>query len=306
MKECICGNRALYFNRLHRTAVCKIHKTLHEEGKLREHIYEKLGQKLTAQRLAKIVESLSSAIKIADRCADQILEESMRIVETITNSCMRALGVVKQKQRYYAGLLRICHKRIFDDQIKEFERIGRTSLVVKIPHQLHQIESLYASDFLKEFEMVNQISTMPVNDAKHLLEEGYGLFLEGHPLFISSIAISSDNKYIASGGMDKTVRIWNLQDKTQEAVLRGHNEEVSSVAITSDNKYIVSGGKDRTVRIWNLRDRTQEAVLKGHSNSIISLAITSNSKYIVSGGLDKTVRIWNIQKACARSSFTNR
>ena len=37
-----------------------------------------------------------------------------------------------------------------------------------------------------------------------------------------SVAITSDNKYIVSGGWDNTVRIWNLQDKTQEAVLQGH------------------------------------------------------------------------------------
>ena len=50
--------------------------------------------------------------------------------------------------------------------------------------------------------------------------------------------------------MDKTVRIWNLQDKIQEAVLKGHTECVTSVAITSNDKYIVSGGGDNTVRIW--------------------------------------------------------
>ena len=41
---------------------------------------------------------------------------------------------------------------------------------------------------------------------------------------VTSVAITSDNKYIVSGGCDKTVRIWNLQDKTQEAVLQGHTE----------------------------------------------------------------------------------
>ena len=63
--------------------------------------------------------------------------------------------------------------------------------------------------------------------------------------WVRSVAITSDNKYIVSGGMDKTVRIWNLQDKTQEAVLQGHTDSVKSVAITSDNKYIVSGGVTR-------------------------------------------------------------
>ena len=63
------------------------------------------------------------------------------------------------------------------------------------------------------------------------------------------------------------MRIWNLQDKTQEAVLQGHTcVHVLSVAITSDNKYIVSGGDDKTVRIWNLQDKTQEAVLQGHTD----------------------------------------
>ena len=61
------------------------------------------------------------------------------------------------------------------------------------------------------------------------------------------------------------MRIWNLQDKTQEAVLQGHTHWVNSVAITSDSKYIVSGGQDKTVRIWNLQDKTQEAVFEGHS-----------------------------------------
>ena len=41
---------------------------------------------------------------------------------------------------------------------------------------------------------------------------------------VNSVAITSDNKYIVSGGDDKTVRIWNLQDKTQEAVLQGHTD----------------------------------------------------------------------------------
>ena len=75
--------------------------------------------------------------------------------------------------------------------------------------------------------------------------------LKGHTDCVNSVAITSNNKYIVSGGDDKTVRIWNLQEKTQEAVLQGHTGYVTSVAITNDNKYIVSGGNENTVRIWN-------------------------------------------------------
>ena len=87
MKVCVCGDQAAYFCKLHQNAVCKKHRALHEEGKQREHIYETLGKKFSAQELVKIVENLLSKIEIADRCADQILEESKRIVDTITKSC---------------------------------------------------------------------------------------------------------------------------------------------------------------------------------------------------------------------------
>ena len=63
-----------------------------------------------------------------------------------------------------------------------------------------------------------------------------------------SVVITSDNKHIVSGGKYNTIRIWNLHDKTQEAVLECHTFIASIVAITSDNKYIVSGWWDKAVR----------------------------------------------------------
>ena len=89
------------------------------------------------------------------------------------------------------------------------------------------------------------------------------------------------------------MRIWSLQNKTQEAVLQGHLSEVFAAAITRDSKYIVSGGADSTLRKWNFKDRRQETVLRGHIGSVLCVAITSDSKYIVSGGRDNSVRIWN-------------
>ena len=61
---------------------------------------------------------------------------------------------------------------------------------------------------------------MPVANALLLLEEGYTLFLEGHTGSVESVAISNDNKFIVSCGEDKTVRIWNFQDRKQEDTLK--------------------------------------------------------------------------------------
>ena len=81
--------------------------------------------------------------------------------------------------------------------------------------------------------------------------------------------MTSDNKYVISGSIDKTIRIWNLLETTQETVLNGHSSSVWSVALTSDNKYIISVSSDKTIRIWNLLDKNKN--LLDFYNSKISL-----------------------------------
>ena len=44
--------------------------------------------------------------------------------------------------------------------------------------------------------------------------------LHGHADCILCVAITSDDQYLVSGSADLTVRLWNLYEKRQEAVLR--------------------------------------------------------------------------------------
>ena len=69
---------------------------------------------------------------------------------------------------------------------------------------------------------------------------------------ILSIAISNDQKILVSGSNDKTIRVWDFEEKRCIRVLKGHEGRVMSVAITPDNNYILSGSDDKSVRIWEL------------------------------------------------------
>ena len=73
------------------------------------------------------------------------------------------------------------------------------------------------------------------------------------------------------------MRVWNLQEKKQEAVLEGHTGGIRCVVITSDNKYISSISIDTTLRIWNLQKKKQEAVCINEHPGIV--AITSDNKF---------------------------
>ena len=51
--------------------------------------------------------------------------------------------------------------------------------------------------------------------------------------------MTSDNKSIISGSRDKTIRIWNFLEKTQESVLEGHTSSVLTVAVTTNILFLV-------------------------------------------------------------------
>ena len=117
--------------------------------------------------------------------------------------------------------------------------------------------------------------------------------LVGHTSPIIRVVITSDNKYIVSGSDNYTVRIWNLKEKRQEAVL----EDSSDIfCVTTDNKFIVYSMRS-TLGIWNLQEKRQEAILEGNNNPgyAESIAITNDSKYIVTNILGY-LTMWNFKE----------
>ena len=76
-----------------------------------------------------------------------------------------------------------------------------------------------------------------LTNLKCILEQEYHLFLELHAATVNCVVISPDNHYIVSGSRDKTVRIWNVQEHHQEAILRGHTSSVFCIAVTNNSKY---------------------------------------------------------------------
>ena len=92
--------------------------------------------------------------------------------------------------------------------------------------------------------------------------------LRGHTEWVSSVAISSDGRYVVSGSADCTLRIWDV--KTGECVgepLGIHTDRVKSVAIISDGWYVVSGSFDKTLRIWDIESGSCTRVI-GHERAV--------------------------------------
>ncbi len=119
--------------------------------------------------------------------------------------------------------------------------------------------------------------------------------ITGHSAAVNSLAFDTQGNRLASGGDDKSVKIWDFWNRQKIHTLTGHSDWVYAVAISRDAKILVSGSKDKTIKVWNFYTGKEIRTLTGHKYFVNSVAISRDGETLVSGSYDKTIKIWNLK-----------
>lgn len=112
------------------------------------------------------------------------------------------------------------------------------------------------------------------------------------------LALSKDEKYIATGSDDKSVILWEW-DSSDKKFKYFYNYEihtrwVQTITFNQDGSLLASSGGDGKIAIWNTKQNNLAYTLKGHDDSVLSLDFAKNKDLLVSGSRDRTVRLWDI------------
>ena len=115
--------------------------------------------------------------------------------------------------------------------------------------------------------------------------------LKGHTGSVNQL-ISLQNGYLASGGQDSNIFVWDPVVGSQKQKLVGHSNVISSFVLLT-NGYLVSGSYDSKIIIWNTSSGSIVYTLIGHTDNINVLLLLSNG-LLSSGSKDTTVKLWNL------------
>ncbi|MBN2089403.1 AAA family ATPase [candidate division KSB1 bacterium] len=110
---------------------------------------------------------------------------------------------------------------------------------------------------------------------------------------VNSIKFSPDGKLLASAS-DYEVTIWNVFSGKQIRSFKEHLLETFDVAFSSDGKLIASASADSTIQIWEVSSGKKIGTLLGHTGDVLSLAFNPCKKILVSASSDSTICLWDL------------
>ncbi|XP_053396949.1 uncharacterized protein LOC128556312 [Mercenaria mercenaria] len=116
----------------------------------------------------------------------------------------------------------------------------------------------------------------------------------------SVICVIFDHLHLASGSLDKTIRVWNLKTGKCQHVLKGHVKGVWCLNFFTHN-LLVSGSYDGTIRVWNLRTGKCNKTIIAHDGPIWALA--RHNEVLVTVSQDKTAKVWDINRCLHLNSL---
>lgn len=130
-----------------------------------------------------------------------------------------------------------------------------------------------------------------------------GIIFNAHTAQLRGVRFDPNGKFVISGGVDSTVRIWKKEDGEVIRILK-HPAGVSSIDISKDGNNIVTGGYDSTVRLWRIADGVLLKEFKGHGGTVWSVAFSPDGKFIVSSGEDAIAIVWEVESGKRLSTLS--
>ncbi|NWR49774.1 DAW1 factor, partial [Regulus satrapa] len=110
----------------------------------------------------------------------------------------------------------------------------------------------------------------------------------GHSAEIVCLSFNPQSTLLATGSMDTTAKLWDLEKGEEVATLNGHSAEIIALSFNTTGDRIITGSFDHTVAVWDVgTGREQSLLIKMPTNN-------ATAKYELVAPMPRLcVQLWN-------------
>ncbi|KAG0198231.1 hypothetical protein BGX33_012490, partial [Mortierella sp. NVP41] len=131
--------------------------------------------------------------------------------------------------------------------------------------------------------------------------------LTGHTDDILCLSFSPDRQLLASGSLDRTVRLWNYRSgATGDArhVLGDRSDGVTALAFSRQGQQIAIGTRDGRVELWTVYPLVHRHTVAAHTDRITSLVYSACDRHLLSTSLDRTIKAIETNRGVVERTFS--
>lgn len=128
----------------------------------------------------------------------------------------------------------------------------------------------------------------------------------------SAGAFSVDEKYLASGSDDRTVRVWDLVRREFLTSLVHHSDKVRAVEFLAKSRKLLSASQNSQICIWRFTSEdeivldTTYWLMDNPACPLRTVSISPDDRRLVSGHDDGIIRLWDLETGEFLQQFAKR
>ena len=113
---------------------------------------------------------------------------------------------------------------------------------------------------------------------------------------ITDLAFSPEGRYLASVGLDRTAKVWDVETGMQLLDIDIFLNYVLTVDWSPDGSQFATAGADGRAIVWERATGREVARFEGHQRgTVLSLDYSPDGTHIVTSGRDGSVRVWDAE-----------